>query len=497
MGENLLGKFLRQFSHYSAGQLLVLVSTFVSFPILTRIFTVADYGIMNLVSDALLILVAFSKGGLQNSIVRFYDEIGAGKEKKQKLNKLVTSVLWGGSGFALVVTIICMVAIAALPDSWLGQNGTRTLLLVSCGLIFFRAGESFLLGFLRAEQQTVFLNGYKVVSKYLSLGVVLLFVFFISRSLTGFYCAQMMAMIPVLAVLLIWRLRKNPPHAKNWSREIFRRAMVYGFPLIGFELISMLLAYADRYLIQYYEGAEAVGLYSAAYNMVDYVKDLIVVPLSTAVMPIYMKAWFKKGPEVTQNFLKNALRSYTFLAVPLIFGCTVIGKDFIHVLASEKFIDGHVIIPWVITGLMINGALPILAAGLYIQDKTNKLVGLLAFTSLFNLAANLILIPKFGIQGAAMAKLFSYLILAVLATYLSNRVVKFPIAWRALARYVLAGAIMYLVAAAVRVSSPVLELAAEIATGTVVYFAIVFIIDTGARQKTLRAARVQLEELTQ
>jgi O-antigen/teichoic acid export membrane protein len=191
------------------------------------------------------------------------------------------------------------------------------------------------------------------------------------------------------------------------------------------------------------------------------------------------------------------LRSYTLLAVPLIFGCTVIGKDFIHVLASEKFIDGHVIIPWVITGLMINGALPILAAGLYIQDKTNKLVGLLAFTSLFNLAANLILIPKFGIQGAAMAKLLSYLILAVLATYLSNRVLKFPIAWRALAKYVLAGAIMYVVAAAVRVSSPVLELAAEIVTGTVVYFAIVFVIDTGARQKTLSAARVQLEELTQ
>jgi O-antigen/teichoic acid export membrane protein len=493
----LLGKFLRQFSHYSVGQLLVLVSTFVSFPLLTRIFTVADYGIMNLVSDALLILVAFSKGGLQNSIVRFHDELGAGKEKKQRLNKLVVSVLWGGSGFALVITIICMIVIALLPESWLGQSGIRTLLLVSCGLIFFRAAESFLLGFLRAEQQTVFLNGYRVVSKYVSLGMVLLFVFYISRSLTGFYCAQMIAMIPVLAMLLIWRLRKNPLDRQNWSAEIFRRALIYGFPLIGFELISMLLAYADRYLIQYYEGAKAVGLYSAAYNMVDYVKDLIVVPLSTAVMPIYMKAWFKKGPEVTQSFLKNALRSYALLAVPLIFGCAVIGKDFIHVLASEKFIDGYVIIPWVITGLMINGALPILAAGLYIQDKTNKLVGLLAFASIFNLVANVILIPKFGIQGAAIAKLASYIILAVLATHFSNRVVKFPIAWVALAKYVFAGVVMYVAAAAVHMSSPVLELIAETGVGAAVYFAIVFIIDTGARQKTLSAARVQLEELTQ
>lgn len=493
----MLGKFLRQFSHYSAGQLLVLVSTFISFPILTRVFSVADYGIMNLVSDALLILVAFSKGGLQNSIVRFHDEFSAGKDKKQKKNALVTSLLFGGAAFALVVTAICMAAIVLLPKSWLGQKGARHLLLVSSGLIFLRAGESLLLGFLRAEQHTVFLNGYRVVSKYISLGMVLLFVFFVSRSLTGFYCAQMAAMLPALAVLLIWRLRKNPPHTQNWSAEILRRALIYGFPLIGFELISMLLAYADRYLIQYYKGAEAVGLYSAAYNMVDYVKDLIVVPLSTAVMPIYMKAWFKKGPEITQQFLKNALRSYILLAVPLIFGCTVIGKDFIRVLASEKFVDGYIIIPWVMTGLMINGALPILAAGLYIQDKTNKLVGLLALTSLFNFAANLILIPKFGIEGAAIAKLISYLILAVLATNLSNRFVKLPIAWSALAKYVLAGVIMFVIAEEVHLSSPGFELAAETGIGAVVYFAIVFTIDTGARQKTLRAAREQLEELTQ
>jgi len=233
-----------------------------------------------------------------------------------------------------------------------------------------------------------------------------------------------------------------------------------------------------------------------AYNMVDYVKDLIVVPLSTAVMPIYMKAWFKKGPERTQEFLRHALRSYTLLAVPLIFGCTLIGKDFIHVLASEKFIDGHIIIPWVMTGLMINGALPILAAGLYIQDKTNSLVGLLAVTSLINIAANFILIPKFGIEGAAMAKMFSYLLLAVLATYLANRIVKFPIAWNALAKYVLAGIIMY-IAAAVRVKSPVLELAAETGVGAAIYFAIIFVIDGGLRNKTWRVAREQLEELTQ
>jgi O-antigen/teichoic acid export membrane protein len=144
------------------------------------------------------------------------------------------------------------------------------------------------------------------------------------------------------------------------------------------------------------------------------------------------------------------------------------------------------------TGLMINGALPILAAGMYIQDKTNKLVTLLGLTALINFGVNLILIPKFGIQGAAMAKLLSYLILATSATVLSCKLVKLRLPWGMLAKYLIAGAIMYAVAVEVQIASPVLELVADVGAGAAVYFIVVLSLDAEVRQKALNFVRARL-----
>ena len=47
---------------------------FISFPVLTRVFSVSDYGIMSLVTTTVFIALAISKLGFPESIVRFYSE---------------------------------------------------------------------------------------------------------------------------------------------------------------------------------------------------------------------------------------------------------------------------------------------------------------------------------------------------------------------------------------------------------------------------------------
>ena len=75
----MLSRLFRHISVYSAGNLLVTAAGFITFPILTRVFDVADYGVLNLVSATLLLLVAVGKLGMQHAVVRLYSEIRAGK----------------------------------------------------------------------------------------------------------------------------------------------------------------------------------------------------------------------------------------------------------------------------------------------------------------------------------------------------------------------------------------------------------------------------------
>ncbi|MDL1876531.1 hypothetical protein FBQ85_15375, partial [Cytophagia bacterium CHB2] len=116
-----LGRFLRHSTHYSIGEILILLSTLVSFPITTRIFAVHEYGIMNLISNALLVLVACAKSGLQNSVVRYYDEYAENKHP-QDLPVFISTLLLGGMALALMFTLVWIIATTSFSEFWFGES---------------------------------------------------------------------------------------------------------------------------------------------------------------------------------------------------------------------------------------------------------------------------------------------------------------------------------------------------------------------------------------
>ncbi|NMC73322.1 MAG: oligosaccharide flippase family protein, partial [Geobacteraceae bacterium] len=88
---------VKQSSHYFVGQAAILAAGFLSFPILTRIFSVGEYGLMSLVTTTLFIAVAVVKFGIPNSIVRFYAEYRAA----DRLPSFFSTLFLALSGFAL------------------------------------------------------------------------------------------------------------------------------------------------------------------------------------------------------------------------------------------------------------------------------------------------------------------------------------------------------------------------------------------------------------
>ncbi|HBA34554.1 MAG TPA: polysaccharide biosynthesis protein, partial [Gammaproteobacteria bacterium] len=67
------------FSKYSLSNILIALAGLVSFPILTRMLTVEQYGVMSLIGATLTLVISFGKLGVQHSAIRFYSEINANK----------------------------------------------------------------------------------------------------------------------------------------------------------------------------------------------------------------------------------------------------------------------------------------------------------------------------------------------------------------------------------------------------------------------------------
>ena len=96
---------LKQSSHYFTGYIFSLAAGFISFPILTRIFSVNDYGIMNLISITLVFVTAISKLGINKGANRFYEEFNLNK-RPQPLETFYATFFWGGLLLSGSVTLI-------------------------------------------------------------------------------------------------------------------------------------------------------------------------------------------------------------------------------------------------------------------------------------------------------------------------------------------------------------------------------------------------------
>ena len=473
-----------QASHYSVASLFGVIAGLVTFPLLTRVFSVADYGAMNLVAATLTVGVALGKVGVQHSILRYDSEIRAGKGRFS-LAQLYSTTEIGMLGSALLVMLVVLVGAHVVPVRWLGDPRLRKLFTIASFLIVVQVLESALVNFLRAEQQTTVLMKYQVAKKYLGLGLILFAVFVLSGTLTAFYSASVVSETCAVGILAAFLFRKGtrpPPSVAAFSRPLYRELLAFGIPMmIGYELSGIVLAVGDRYVIAGTIGETPLGLYGAAYNLCQYVQAVLITSVGQAIMPIYMKMWDEKGVDETSAFITRSLRTYALLAAPVIAGFASVGPQLLVALASVKYASAAPILPWVIAGMIVDGTNSMLGAGLFIHRKTRIIMAIVVSGAAFNIGLNLILVPRIGIIGAAIATLVSYSGTALALRIAGRRLLPVPLPWLTFLRAGIAAGIMYLVLQHVLPDRRLLTVAVRILVGAPIYVVFMVLFDADAR----------------
>src|SRR5579871_161740 len=480
-------RLLVQASHYSLGSILTTVAGLVSYPFLTRIFSLADYGAMSLVAATLTVCVSLGKLGVQHSIVRYHSEIVAGNSRFT-LPQLYATSTFGMISSAVVVMGLVVLGAQVAPAHWLGGERLRQLLAIASLLLVVQVVESVFVNALRSEQKTIAVNQYQVIKKYLVLGCLIGALLWIAPTLTVFYGASVFAETVAVTGLVILALRRTDrprPRLASFSRPLYLEMITFGIPMmIGSELSGNVLAVGDRYVIGGLLGEAPLGLYSAAYNLCQYVQAVFISAVAMAITPIYMRIWEEKGPDETAAFISRSLRTYFLLGVPIVAGLAAVGPTLLRSLAGAKYGSAASVLPWVIAGMVVDGTNPMLGAGLYIQRRTRVIMAVVMGAATLNIGLNLLLVPRIGIVGAAVATLVSYALASLSLAWSARSILRIVLPWGTMARAALAAAVMY----AVLVRLPVhleqhhwLDLGAHVAVGVAIYGAIMAVIDGDAR----------------
>src|SRR5271155_5048911 len=475
-----LKALFRDSSHYLTGQVAVLALGFVSFPILARVLSVAEYGMLCLTLQIAAMATVLSKMGLQNSIQRFYQEHAASTEAGA-LRRFYSTLLFGASLCALSVVILFVVGLELAPASLLSPVFKKVLLLGSL-LIFTRGMQPIVMNFLRAQRRTKAFNVYDVLAKAISLGFVCLLVFTWNRSVNAVLIGTVTVELVSVVLLVVLLLPRDVVSFSAFDQRLFSAAMVFGFPLVGYELAGVILDTGDRVLVQHYLGFQAVGYYSAGYNMANYATMSLMYPVNLALFPIYMKLWTTRGPEETRAFLSSALDKFILVALCVLAAVSVTAREAVIVLGSRKLQEASPLLPVLVLGLMIYSLHIFFNAGLIIHKKTLTMAKIISFSAALNVVLNVLLIPRIGLQGAAVATLLSYAVFLGLIVRASSAVLPLRVDFWACLRYAGAAAVSALLASRFHLSSEFLSLVVRGSLSVLIYGAALWMIDRRFRE---------------
>ena len=475
-----IGDLVRQSSHYFVGRIAVMAAGLVSFPILTRIFSVGDYGLLGLLNTTLFILIAVTKLGFPNAIVRFYEEF----RSQGKLPEFYATMFWGAMGAAAAAAVCLAVFVYFAGDRIWDEKLTRILFLFPL-LLFTACGVDLFTSFLRAEQRSKLYNVIGIARRYGKLVLGVWLAVFIVRGLYGFFLGQVIASAGMLAVLGIMYRKRIRVSFGAVSAAALIGALKFGFPLVWAELGDLVLNYADRYLVEMFLGRQPLGLYTAGYNLAMYVTAVVIQPINYAMTPIYMKILVDQGEEATKEFFRTLLRGFVLIIAPLACILVAAGKDLIVFLASSKFADASGVLGYVVIGQMVYASTLILNCGLFIEKKTQVLTYLMLLTCLVNVGLNVLLIPRYGILGAAQATLIAYLLYGVLITYFSFRLFRFPIDTGRIVLYLSAAFGIYLMIRGIHFENSLATLLAKGVSGILLYTGAILSLDRDLREKCL------------
>jgi len=470
----------RHSSHYLGGRVAVMLLGFISFPVFTRIFSVAEYGAINLITNTVLLLTVLSKFGFQHSVQRYYPE-GSASAGPDTLRRYYSTLFYSTALLALALSLLFVASLFFGAGRLLGITAGGTLLL-ACSLVMIRSLRSMQMNLMQMENKTRLFNGMDILQKALTIGVVCGLLFFWQKTVFAFFLGLVVVEGLVLLQYLPVLGRRQLLSPGMFDVGFLRTAVAFSLPLMAAEISWVVLDSGDRFFIQHYLGAQALGFYAAAYGIAIYLQDVLMQPLQLALFPICMRVWNTEGKKATQDFLSRSLDQFILVAVAVVCVAIVTSRDVIVLLASRKFQEAHTLLPFLVIGLVLSAVTIYFRTGLMIHKRASKIAVATFYASILNIVLNVVLLPRIGLVGAAIATTVSYGGIVLFLAYQSLRVLPYKLELVSFAKYGLVGAAAAWLATQLPLETPLVSAMVKGSVILALYTVVLFVIDKRVRE---------------
>lgn len=402
---------------YSFFTLLQRAFGFILLPLYANFLTENEYGIVTIIIAAIpfcSLIIGFALRGSSNYYYYHY---------KGKNEERIKEIFGSNLVFILLVSVLSIIGIIVFY-----QHGTTTLL----KNVAFYPYIFFALLSIATQPSYLFIQSIFKAKQMASLSSLLdfiYFVFIIIFTLIFLTILKLGAEGAILAIsfanllVLVISLFIVKKHLKFCLKPfLLKKSLRYSLPILPHNLSSWAMNLVDKIILNNLTTLTVVAAFDIG-SQLGKVLNIITLGVNYAYSPWFFEIIKKKNPPL--NLIANTTERLVLIYSVMALITSWLSPELIYILTGGKYEHSWLIVPIIAYAFVINGFYYCFS-NVFFLDKTKYLPLVSISGAIFNIILNYIIIPIYGIVGAAFSSLLTKLLFTIIAYIISQRLTKIP-----------------------------------------------------------------------
>jgi O-antigen/teichoic acid export membrane protein len=379
----------------------------------TAVFSPADFGIMALYLVMFQYVLTFVSLDMQSGATRLYFDY-----KDTRRDEYLSTIFWFIT-FMAVITFIIGLLLMPLISNWIAED-SEWIYIITLVAGIFAVYATFLTRILYNEHKSTSVLKHTIFQTFVNHFSSFAFISFFNLGIFGRMSGQGLGSLLNVLSLLREFFKENLFRLKlTFNKMMAKETFMLAMPTMIASIQNILFIYLDRIFLKHYIGDSAVGIYTLGY-MLGQGLSMVYEAISQAMLP-------KVFNDMNSNYekAKDELEVFAYKYYLGLIGMTAIisflSPFIIQIFSNANYSESANVMPFVMASFMMGGfyKIPSLVLGYHKIVWFYPLLSVVAFGT--NALLNWILIPHYGVVGAAFAFFVGVFLFAVAIFYISRK----------------------------------------------------------------------------
>ncbi len=412
--QNPVLKLFRAAGAYTVANAFNALVPFLLLPLITAAVTADDYGVYGVYISAVNMLVPFAALTIERSTSRAF------VDPKIDIARYVTSAIVLISMTTTIVLLLVLLTRRPVGE-FIGFPAMWLPVAVLGG--FFRTHLTVLLAMLQMKNWPLAFGAMRISESGITGGLTLALVMVWGLGWRGLLLGHVVSLALFYPIALTF-LRKLKllgwPPKRAYAHDAFR----FGVPLIPHIIATVFIGMSDRVMLAKMVDFADAGVYTTAFQ-VGLAIFLVITSVDKAFMPWLFAQLADEANAKKRTIVVGTYLYFAFLLC-LVGVSYLLGPPFVAVYLGDDFQRAGELLPWLVLAFAFHGMQVTMVNYVYFSKRTGLLSIASVAAAITNVSLNLILIPRYGMYGAAWSSSAGFFLAFLISWFFGARLVKMP-----------------------------------------------------------------------